>query len=91
MEEALELDPDPEGLDDEDLQDALRGELAVEDERARRKRSRRWESDLVRRESGASQEIFTWEACARVVTKERADFFEFVVSTLHSCSLDCHC
>lgn len=82
MEEALELDPEPEGLDDEDLQDALRGDLAEEDEQRRRARSRRrsdFGQSLESRQNAAAREIYTWEACARVVTKERADFFEFVV------------
>jgi hypothetical protein len=83
----LELDPDPEGLDDEDLQDALRGEADEEGERereARRRRRRRRTVGMSGKESAVErrqlQEIYTWEACTRVVTKERADFFEFVVS-----------
>lgn len=79
VEEALELDPDPEGLDDEDLQDALRGEADEEGEREGRRRRRR--SVAVRRvERRQVQEVYTWEACARVVSRERGDFFEFVVS-----------
>lgn len=30
--------------------------------------------------SGAIDEVYTWEACPKVVSKERADFHEFVVS-----------
>lgn len=107
VEEALELDPDPEGLDDEELQDALRGDSGEEVEADQRKARRRtaalagrsalggevgeggdgYQQSLRLRTPAAeglqrrqSQEIYTWEACARVVTKERADFFEFVVS-----------
>lgn len=34
----------------------------------------------VRAEMTPLKEVRSWEACERVVTKERADFFEFVVS-----------
>ena len=29
-------------------------------------------------------ELLAWESCGRIVAKERADFFEFVVNTLCS-------
>lgn len=80
----MELDPDPQGLDDEDLQDALRGEADAQGDREGRRRKRRAETATSTRRSTLEerqlQEVYTWEACTRVVTKERADFFEFVVS-----------
>lgn len=87
------LDPDPQNLDDEILQDAFRAGADTGSAPAKEARdnSRRWESgssesslDSIsprqQQEVRLGGEIFTWEACARVVQKERADFFEFVVS-----------
>jgi hypothetical protein len=82
VEEALRLDPDPENLDDEELQDALRGEADVDEERRRRREQRQRQEIQWRQQQTRAPEIYTWEACARVVKKERADFFEFVVSVL---------
>lgn len=81
------LDPDPQNLDDEALQDQLRAgaaaalaanrglPLAQRDALVSRSLTNRQQQQHV----PIGSEIFTWEACARVVQKERADFFEFVV------------
>lgn len=89
MEEAAldGLDPDPESLDDEDLQDALRGDGGSPGGGGGggARAVKRTGKGVERRQVAGSRpskghEIHTWEACARVVKKERADFFEFVVS-----------
>ncbi|ORY87527.1 hypothetical protein BCR35DRAFT_302328 [Leucosporidium creatinivorum] len=82
VEEALELDPDPEGLDDEDLQDALRGEADEEGEREREREARRRRRRAEGMERRQVQEVYTWEACTRVVSRERGDFFEFVLCNI---------
>lgn len=69
------MDPEPEGLDDEDIKDALRP--GTRDRGARAERERGSARRLAKRE-----ELRTWEACEKVVVKERNDFVEFVVSSL---------
>ncbi|KAM0748707.1 hypothetical protein T439DRAFT_382486 [Meredithblackwellia eburnea MCA 4105] len=64
------LDPEPENLDDEDVVDALREKIPG----AMRRWQGEWGVELERRD-----EIHTWEACEKVVKKEREDFMEFVL------------
>ncbi|KAL8292119.1 hypothetical protein RQP46_001585 [Phenoliferia psychrophenolica] len=65
------LDPEPEGLDDEDVKDHLRGDRGALLEAVKGRRSG---TVLEKRE-----ELRTWEACEKVVKKEREDFMEFIL------------
>lgn len=57
-------------------------EESEEDEGGRRARAKR-RKERRRMGDTALREMYTWEACERVVKKERADFVEFVVRCFH--------
>ncbi|KAM0789422.1 hypothetical protein ACM66B_000247 [Microbotryomycetes sp. NB124-2] len=80
------VDPDPQNLDDEQLKDSLR---PVGNSLERRKRKRAWHTALFNRRDAvvdddnvSGRELYTWEACSRVLPQEREDFFEFVLCNM---------
>ena len=75
-------DPDPKNLDDEEFKDTMRQPVTP---RKRRSIGRREEGMGMALKRG---EVEGWEECPKVVSKERKDYYEFVVS-LPSLSRNC--